>query len=244
MNAEQRLVREDASQATAEEGVDGADTERAERQPVDALRRECSLDLRPLRTFRGAPGQQQDNPACPEAAHRERERVRRGSVKPLQVIDCDYLRSLLRKQLERISDGDSERTRIHGARRVVNEKKCALERTAPRRRQPADHLVEHTFEQVSKASVSEATLGLSRSRQKGSVAERAPVLDTRQPNRRFPNPGFTLEHQRHRSAKSAVEETVNRTNFCVAPNDLETAHRKDLGSASCGRKRDVSRIRP
>lgn len=72
----------------------------------------------------------------------ERERVLRGTIEPLDVVDCEHERRPVRgEELQGGGDGDAERARIHGILGLLEEEH-RLQRTAPRRRQRRQELVQ------------------------------------------------------------------------------------------------------
>ena len=92
--------------------MDGAEAERADRQPVDAVRPDCPLELRRLRSFAEATGEQEKDGLLVQPPQREIECTRRGSVEPLDVVDGEYDRRLRSESLQDRSNSDAEGTRI------------------------------------------------------------------------------------------------------------------------------------
>ena len=97
VDAEQRLAREGPAEPVAQEPMERADAERSHRQPLDALRAERLLESRRLRSVDEPPGEQQEHAARGEPSQRERERARRGGVEPLDVVDRDEKRLVVRR---------------------------------------------------------------------------------------------------------------------------------------------------
>ena len=106
VDPEQRLTREGPIHSVAQKPVQRADAQRPERQPLDVLLRERLLDLRRLCAVCAAPCEEKAHPACIEPPQSERQRVGRGRVEPLQVVDRDNRRVPLREHLEPVANGE------------------------------------------------------------------------------------------------------------------------------------------
>jgi hypothetical protein len=148
----------------------------------------------------------------------------------VQIIDCDQRRPLLRERLENIPNGDPQGADIQGIGRFLIKQKRPFERPSAGSRQPDQHVVRNILEQVAQPSVSETMLGLSRPRRKNMEAQRTRVLDTSEPERRFPNPRLTLEHERRWPIGGTTEEAIDLTDVIVAPNNVDDAHAKILAA--------------
>jgi hypothetical protein len=220
VNPEQRLAREGPMHAVAQEYVERTDAQRPERQPPDVLLCERPLDLRRLRAVRVPPRQQQEHPAPIEPPQRERELVGRRRIEPLEIVDRDDQRPVLGEHLEGIANGEPERARIHGFRSRVLQQERGLEGAPPRRRQPRQHVVEHTLEQIPQACVREAALSLGRSRDENPRSALARTLDACKPERRLPDSRLPLEHERSGAHACSVNKGADRSEFPIPADNL------------------------
>jgi hypothetical protein len=84
--------------------------------------------------------------------------------------------------------------------------------------------LEHVLEQVAQARVSKTLLHLGRPRREDAEAALARGLDPGEPERRFPDPRFALEHECRRSCSRAVEEGGHGTELRVPADDLASRH--------------------
>ena len=108
VDAEQRLTRERPAEPVAQQLMERTDAERPHPQLPDALRTERLLEHRRLRapsTSRRASNR--STRLRGEPAHRERERVRRRVVEPLDIVDREHEWCLLGEQLQRRCESPS-----------------------------------------------------------------------------------------------------------------------------------------
>src|SRR5439155_1758626 len=116
-------------------------------------------------------------------ARRRRKAGEARAQEPLERLrDGKRLRQV---DLEAQGAREPERARIDSIRRRVLDQKRAFERTPTRPRQPRQHLVEDTLEQIADPDVREAPLRLSWSRSKNRPFLRTRVVDPREPERRL-----------------------------------------------------------
>jgi hypothetical protein len=69
--------------------------------------------------------------------------------------------------------------------------------------------------------VRETTLGLGRPRDEHLQSLRARVFDAREPDRRLPDAGRSLEHERVGLSRGTFDEGAHGGDLLVATNDLE-----------------------
>ena len=188
MDAEQCLAREGPAEPVAQQPMERADAERPHRQPLDALRTERLLESRLLRSVDEPPGEQQEHVVRGEPSQRERECVRRRVVEPLNVVDREEKGRVLGEQLQCTANRHPERPRIDPVPRRLFAEERDLERSPPRRRQRRQHVVEDVLEQIAQPHVSEAALGLGRSRREDAQSLRARMLDAASQSVDFPMP--------------------------------------------------------
>ena len=196
MDAEQRLAREGSSEPVAQEPVEAADAERADREPLRAFRAQRSLEDGRVRARVAPVREQQEHAARAGPPQRERESERRRCVEPLNVVDREEKRPSLREQLDGAAGRGAERPWVHGLLGRALDQKCDLECPPSRRREGRQHLVQHLLEQIAEADVSEALLGLGRPRLEDAKSQRPRLLDPVEPDRGLPDSGAALEHER------------------------------------------------
>ena len=155
---EHRRPRERSPQPIANEAVDRAQAERADAQPAD-LRGKRTLELGRVIA---PPGQENLNRLTLEPPQRERERIRRGHVQPLTVVDRDHDRLALRKRPQHVVHRHSERTRIGARLLAALQQERGLERLLPRSRELGKHLGSALAQQVAECGVRKPLLGLRR----------------------------------------------------------------------------------
>ncbi len=80
--------------------------------------------------------------------------------------------------------------------------------------------MEHALEQVAEPRVSEAALGLGRSRREHTHSVHARMPDPRKPQGRLPDARVALEHQSTRTPPHLPEEGTEGGDFLVSADDL------------------------
>ena len=149
MDAEQCLAGEGPPQAVVQEPMERADAERSNRQPLDARRIQRFLQPGRLGAGDGPLGEEHEDTARSKSSQRERERVGRGCVEPLNVVDCKQNRFLLAEQVQHITYRHGKRALINWIVRGLLAKQRDLERSAPRRRDRRGDVGEGVFEQIA-----------------------------------------------------------------------------------------------
>jgi hypothetical protein len=150
----------------------------------------------------------------------ERERARRGLVEPLHVVDRKQIGCPLAEQLQHVAYGHAERAVIDRILcRLLAEERRPRARGASasraKRRRPRGRL-----EQVAQPDVSEAPLGLRRSRQNHAQARSRAAATAREPERRLPDPRLALDHESGRPFDGTVEERRHQAELRLAPDDV------------------------
>jgi hypothetical protein len=130
----------------------------------------------------------------------------------------------LAQQAEHIAYGHGKRTTVGGFVRGLVTQERDLQRTPARRGQLTDHHVEDGVEQVAEPCVGEPALGLGRTRGEHGQPTPARRRDSGEPQRRLPDPGLALEHQRRRRGGGTVEEANDGAELRIAPDDPDAAH--------------------
>ena len=151
VDAEQRLAGERPAEPVPQEPMERADAERPHRQAPDGLRAERPLESRRLLRRRAPPGEQQAHGLAPSRAERERQRVRRRGIEPLEIVDRDEERPVLarataarcesrsraRADRPRSSAASSRRSATSSARRLGAAAPAGPRRGRPRTDRPA-----------------------------------------------------------------------------------------------------------
>jgi hypothetical protein len=220
--------------------MERADAEGPYRQPLDALRLECSLELRRLRSFDDPPGQEQKHAVGSNPTQRERERARRGRVEPLNIVDSEHDRPF-GERLQGSTDRDAQRPRIDRLLGSLVQEQRDFERVASRRRQGGQYLVEHALEEIAEHDVGQPAFRLGWSRREDAQPPLARRLDTRKPKRRLPNPRLALEHECQSPSRFLVEEGMEEAEFLLSAHDLE-GHPPPSNGDRGGEKPHISHI--
>ena len=198
--------------------MDGTETERADRQPLDAVGLERRLELRGRRSFVRAAGQQNVDGLVAHPPQRKRQHARRRRVEPLDVINGKHDRRLGSESLQCATDCNAKRARIRAGIGILDEERD-LERAPPRCRQRRQHALEHVLEEVTETGVSKPSLRLGRPRHEDTKSTRPRGLDARQPDRRFSDPRGALEHECRRSLEASVDECMDGVEFGISADD-------------------------
>ena len=221
MNTEQRLAREGPVELIAQQPVERASAERSDGQSPHALSTKRLLEPRGPRPFHESAGEQKEHLVPVEPPKRECERTRRGRVEPLDVVDGNEERLPLAQCLEHAADRHAQCAAIDRLIRRVLDEQGNLERMSPRRRERRQHVVDGALEQISQPRVSEAVLGLGRSRREDAQSSRPRMLDAGKPDRRLPNAGLALEHERAGPSLRLADEGVYGAELLFPADDPE-----------------------
>jgi hypothetical protein len=121
-----------------------------------------------------------------------------------------------------------------------------LERPPLRKREAGQHLVQHVLEQVAEPDVREALLRLGGPRLEDAEPHGPGMLDAVEPDRRLPDPGAALEHERREPGLGPVEKVANRRELRLPTDDLEHHRRHEAGGTltsrgSCPASRGAAR---
>ena len=200
--------------------VNGPETERADVQPLHSVGTDRQLEVRRLRTFAEATGEQQEDRPIAQPPQRESECARRGRIEPLDVVDRKDNRPVGSENLQRAPDRDTERARIEAVRIFLNEE-CYLERVAPGRRQRRQYALEHVLEQVAEAGVSQTAFRFGRPRYEDTESSFTGGLDTRKPQGRLPDSRLALQHERDRAFRRTFEERVYGGELDLPADDVD-----------------------
>ena len=211
-----------------------AETERADVQPLHSVGTDRPLEIRRLRTFAEATGEQEEDRPLVHPPQRERECARRGRVEPLVVVDREDNRPLGSENLQRAPDRDAERARIEVVSILLDEERD-LQRMAPGRRQRRQHALENALEQVAEAGVGQPPLRFSRPRHEDAEPSFTRSLDPGEPERRLPDACLALEHERQRPFRG----TLVRDGRAGAPGPGQSA--SGLGPPGIGLRLDSLR---
>jgi hypothetical protein len=219
MHTQKRRPRERPAEPCLQEAVCGAETEGADRQPLNALALDRPIELRRLRSFPKATGEQQEDRLLAHPPQGKRQHARRGRIEPLEVVDSEHERGLRSQNVQRAPDGHAECARIRAIGGILDEERH-FERAAPRRRQRRQHTLERVLEEVAEAGVGKASLHLRRLRQENPESPRARGVDARTPERRLPDPRLALEQECRRSRGGPVEDGVQGAELPVSAYDF------------------------
>ena len=159
---------------------------------------------------------------CVESAQREGQRVRGLVVEPVRVVHGHEHRALLGKEAQAVEDGQPDSAPL-GRRPIrVLEQERDLERAAPRRRQPRQHVREHGREQVAERGKGQLDLGACRAAgQDASMGGGDACL----PDGRLADPRLALDDDRSRRRG---EEVGNRRELGLTAEDACGGHERRI----------------
>jgi hypothetical protein len=221
VDAEQRLARERPVEPVAQELVERTDAERPNPNALDRVPADGLVQSGWLRFVDRAPGQEETNVVCAEAAKRERERARRRGVEPLDVVDGDHERCAIAEHLEDVANRDGERALVDAITLRVGSQHHDLEGTPSRWCERRQRVVECVLEQVAEPYVSEGPLRLSGARRQNAQALRARVLDAGMPEGRLPDSRIAVEHEHPCAVLDLIDEPADGGELCLPADDLE-----------------------
>ena len=220
LHTKEGRARERSCQVCLEKLVDGAEAQRTDVQPFHPIGTDRPLEVRRLRTFARATGEQKEDRPFIQPPQRESKCARRGRIEPLAVVDRENNWPLGSENLERAPDRDTERARIE-VFGILLEEECYLECTAPGCRQRRQHALENAFEQVAEAGVGQPPLGFCRPRRQDAEPSCARSLEPGEPERRLPDARLTLEHERQRPFHDTIEKRVYRRELSLPADGLD-----------------------
>ena len=219
VDAEQRLPREGSVEPVEQEAVQGADAERPDRQPPDALLLERLFELGRAWAFPEPPRQQHEHAVGLDPSQREREHGRRGRIEPLDIVDREHERPALAQELQHVAHSHGERAVVDDSARPVFEQERLRERPPPRRRQPGKDVCQRALEEVGQPQAGKTALGLGGPRGEEQVPAFPRVLDTGSPQRRLADPRLALQHECRYPLGPRVQEGVNPLELLLSPDD-------------------------
>jgi hypothetical protein len=102
----------------------------------------------------------------------------------------------------------------------------------PRQRKLGLHVVEHVLQQVAERGVGVRSFGLRRPGDQRPGTPSGRELDAALPQRRLPDPGLPLQHERRRRGRRTGEERLDRPQLVVASDDRRHAGDRDGSGAT------------
>jgi hypothetical protein len=96
-----------------------------------------------------------------------------------------------------------------------------LQRAPPRRRQRGQHVVDRAFEEIAERDVREVMLGLGGPGDENLQPLGTRVLNAREPQRRLPDAGLSLEDERGGPLRCSFDEGAHGGDLLVAAHDLD-----------------------
>ena len=130
-----------------------------------------------------------------DTSHGVRQRLLRGSVEPLDVVDRDEQRISGRERAQRGQHAERDQVRLRRARGIGAVERD-VERPALRWRQRRQLFVGDAVEQVDERSEGQPRLRAACPRHENPTAPLEPELDAALPEARLPDARLTLEDQR------------------------------------------------
>ena len=227
---------ESESEPVTDETLDRADAERPDGQSLD---RSWKRRLERRRRLAAA-GEEDPDRLAVEPPQRERERIRRRGIEPLDVVDREQQRAAGGQRDERVVHPDRERARICRDVALGIEQQRRLERPTPWRREHRQHFGGGFPEQVAEPGVRESLLGLGRPRGEHSEPSLARRLRPGQPERRLADARLAFEHEGGGTFRGPPDEVEQGGDLLVSSDDVhphvghgDTVH--DAISTACGR---------
>jgi hypothetical protein len=150
-----------------------------------------------------------------EAAGGEEERLGRGEVEPLGVVDDDERRRLLGNRREQAERGGADREAVAGGRRPDRERACER---APLRLRQVVEAVEHRPEELREPGEGKLGLGLDAARREHGHPPG--LVDGVRAERALANPGLAPEDEgRARPGAGLVEQPPQPFALAVPPEE-------------------------
>ena len=131
---------------------------------------------------------------------------------------------MVTEELQHVVHSHDKRSVVDGLVRFLLAQERDLQCPPPRRQQLGQDVIEDVIEEIAQPDVGETPLRLRRPRREHDQVKPARGRDSREPERRFPNPRLALKHEARRPVASTVEEAMDRAELRVAPDDLDCAH--------------------
>ena len=178
-----------------------------------------------------------DRRTAGRATQRERQRARRLSIDPLDVVDGDERRRLGRRQQS--AHREAERRCIRTQRRL-RPLKGGVERETPRARKLVERIGDR-FEEVRECREAEFPLGGGRLRLQHAETALARTRDTVSPDRGLADTRLSLDQQHTRPAARTFEERIDRSDLVRAPEERPSANDRHQGVLRCGCRRSFTR---
>ena len=203
----------------AEQLLDRAHAQRADRQPGDIGLPDHGLDTGRLPRRVDAPREQELHRQTQRAPQGEREGGSRGRVHPLVVVDREEQRSAIGQRGQDGGDGDAERPRFDRTLRLRAQER-RLERATSRGGQRGKRGIVDRSEQVAEDDIGQRPLGLRRARRQDTERPCTRRGDRGLPERGLSDPRLPLEDQRGDPIDRPVEPGVDRVELRLAPDDL------------------------
>ena len=169
-----------------------------ERPDLEALERPAFEHAFERRAPPGPPCEQERDAVVREPRRGERQRLGRGGVEPLEVVDRHHQRGEPAQLVEH-----AERDRLPGSLAGRGAQQRRLQRRPLRTRQ-AGHV--DAVEEVDQPRERVARLGPARPRRHHAEPERAGFADPRLPQRGLADPGAAGEHERPRGPGEELSE--------------------------------------
>ncbi len=191
-----QMVREAEPEPFGEEVSRGAEAHGADEQVLGVSVGERLLQGRGASW---APRAEERDRLLIDASHGVRQRLLRGSVEPLDVVDREEQRISGRERAQRGQHAERDQVRLRRARRIGAVERH-VERLALRRRQRRQLFGGDAIEQVDERSEGQPRLRAACPRHESSTAALEPELDAALPKAGLPDARLTLEDQRRRRA--------------------------------------------
>ena len=154
-----------------------------------------------------------------EAPQADLQRPGRGRVEPLRVVEGYQHRALFGEDAQDFEHGKPDRVGIRSHLTGFDEQQRHLERTPPRRRQRARHLVEHGRQQLRQPGERQRGLSLHPPAREHAAATLAGGLDPRAPQDRLADARLANQHHRTRATLEISDEGLDRSKLVVSPNE-------------------------
>ena len=165
VDAQQGLTRKRGAQTVAQQAMQRAHAQRADRHPLQSLGRQRRLDVRRLGGVAQTSCEEDDERGGAEPSQGKHQGMRRRWIEPLNVVDRDHRRPLLAQSQQRVTYRNGERAAINRIARGLLPEQRNLERSTPRRREqgktssttPSNRSPRPTCPRPRSASVGRAT---------------------------------------------------------------------------------------
>ena len=214
----QRGARQRRAEPGSDDVMDARKRKRPRLEPQHAIFGQGTCHTQGKLLASPRPTRQQQSQPGRQSTRRERQRLARGRVEPLHIVDRNEHRPLLRKSRENRKEAARRRPR-QGSFIRVGAQERRRERALLHIRKLIAHLVERRSHKIRQRGVGERRLRLCGPCLQDAERVRLCGCDRLHPQGCLADPGLALDDQRRRSPRNTREETSDLTELMLTTND-------------------------